>query len=54
MGSGNKAKGKKTNFGDYYRSPEEYEAMIWCLKNKIVAVVMVVSGDDFLARISGF
>ena len=37
MGSGfGKSKGKKTNFGNYYRTPEEYEAMVWCLKNKIV------------------
>ena len=37
MGSGfGKSKGKKTNFGSYYRTPEEYEAMVWCLKNKIV------------------
>ncbi len=33
MGSGfGKSKGKKTNFGNYYRTPEEYEAMVWCLK----------------------
>ena len=37
MGSGfGKSKAKKTDFGNYYRTPEEFEAMRWCLKNNIV------------------
>ena len=35
MGSGFGKKTKKTDFGSYYRSPEEYEAMKWCIKNGI-------------------
>ena len=35
MGSGFGKKGKKTDFCSYYRSPEEYEAMKWCIKNGI-------------------
>ena len=34
MGSGNK-KFKKTNWGTYYRTEEEFEAMRWCIKNNI-------------------
>lgn len=37
MGSGfGKSKVKKTDFGNYYRTPEEFEAMRWCLKNNII------------------
>ena len=36
MGSGTKSKkSKKTNWGSYYRSEYEYQAMVWCLKNDI-------------------
>jgi len=36
MGSGTKKKkSKKTNWGSYYRSEYEYQAMVWCLKNDI-------------------
>jgi hypothetical protein len=32
-----KKKAKKTDFGNFYRTPEEeFEAMRWCLKNNIV------------------
>jgi|SaaInl6LU_22_DNA_1037377.scaffolds.fasta_scaffold101965_1 hypothetical protein len=36
MGSGTRnKKSKKTNWGSYYRSDYEYQAMVWCLKNDI-------------------
>ena len=35
MGSGSKKSTKKTKWGDYYRSEEEYKAMSWCIKNDI-------------------
>jgi hypothetical protein len=27
---------KKTNWGNFYRSEEEFEAMRWCIKNNII------------------
>ena len=35
MGSGSKKSTKKTKWGNYYRSEEEYKAMSWCIKNEI-------------------
>ena len=47
MGSGTKRKkGKKTNWGNYYRSNFEYEAMVWCLKNDIkIGLLAAETGD---------
>lgn len=35
MGIWNKKKTKVTDFGDYYRTDEEFEAMRWCIKHGI-------------------
>ena len=52
MGSGfGKSKGKKTNFGNYYRTPEEYEAMVWCLKNRIVVAPLAADKVDRPAKL---
>jgi hypothetical protein len=47
MGSGTKSKrSKKTNWGSYYRSEYEYQAMVWCLKNDIrIGLLAAEPGD---------
>lgn len=35
MGIWNKKKAKKTDWGDFYRTEEEFEAMRWCIKHGI-------------------
>jgi len=47
MGSGTKKqKGKKTNWGSYYRSESEYKAMVWCLKNDIrISLLAAETGE---------
>lgn len=36
MAEWKKNKGKKTDWGDFYRSDKEFEAMRWCIKNNII------------------
>jgi len=35
MGIWNKKKARQTDWGDFYRSEEEFEAMRWCIKHGI-------------------
>ena len=47
---------KKTNWGNFYRSKEEFEAMCWCIKNRItIAPLAAKAGNapqDFWIEIS--
>ena len=47
-----KKKGKTTNFGGYYRTPEEHKAMSWCLKNDII--VAPLAADKVVANPQNF
>lgn len=46
MAEWRKKKGKKTNWGDWYRSDEEFEAMRWCLKNGIKIGLLAASPGE--------
>ena len=47
---------KKTDWGDFYRSEDDFEAMRWCLKNKItIAPLAATAGNapkDFWIEIN--
>ncbi len=47
-----KKKGKVTDFGGYYRTPEEHKAMVWCIKNEIV--VAPLAADKVVANPQNF
>lgn len=46
MGSGNKKKGKKTNWGNFYRSEYQNEAMRWCINNGIAIGPLAAEPGD--------
>jgi len=46
MAEWRKKKSKKTNWGDWYRSEEEFEAMRWCLKHSIKIGVLAAEPGE--------
>jgi len=37
---------KKTDWGNFYRSEEEFEAMQWCIKNKITIAPLAAKAGN--------
>ncbi|MAO19588.1 MAG: hypothetical protein CMJ25_02450 [Phycisphaerae bacterium] len=37
---------KKTNWGDFYRSEEQFKAMQWCIKNNIIITPLAATAGN--------